>query len=407
MKEIPSILADFPHGLSAAELESYVDASRSTLNRRLKEEVERGSIVLQGKGSAVRYYSADPLAAIRNYIEKPFNERVVAPYMEERLGIEPNISAENLADLQRQNLKVLDKRNLAQFLIDFSCASSVLEGGTYSLLDSQSLIEYGEQNKGKPLEDAYLVLNHKEAFEYLYENQKLDAIFAVHSLLTNDHELPELAGSRHFLPKHDRGMPREYGDVNVTGSSYSPPFRPGTGYISKTLESVLERSANIANPVQSAFYLLTRLPYLQPFQDGNKRTARAMCNVPLLQAGMPPISFVDFGKQDYIVAMLAFYELGDIRLAEKCFVDAYKKSQERLISPRDMQYVVSNGQYSGKIISIEGTLVIQKTGRDGESVRHDVSRLSVIPAIGDVVDIKYRGGVGEVFGKGVEVSKER
>ena len=84
-------------------------------------------------------------------------------------------------------------------------------------------------------------------------------------------------------------------------------------------------------PVQAAFYLLTRIPYLQPFQDGNKRTSRAMCNVPLLQAGLPPISFVDFAKQDYIISMLAFYELGEVRLAERCFVAAYKKSIARLV----------------------------------------------------------------------------
>ena len=93
---------------------------------------------------------------------------------------------------------------------------------------------------------------------------------------------------------------------------------------------MLATAQSIANPVQSAFYLLTRIAYLQAFKDGNKRTSRAMCNVPLVQAHMPPISFVDFGKQDYIVSMLAFYELGDTRLAERNFVQAYEKSIARL-----------------------------------------------------------------------------
>lgn len=405
MKNLPNILADFPQGLSAAELERLGGVSRSTLNRRLKEAVEDGSILLDGKGAAIRYYSADPLAAIRGYFQKPFTERASAPYREDRLDIEPGVSADNLARLNNQNFRALDKRYLSQFLIDFSCASSVLEGGTYSLLDSQSLIEYGERNKGKPLEDAYLVLNHKDAFEYLYENQQLGAIFPVHALLTNDHELPALAKSIHFLPKHDRGVAREYGDVNVKGSSYLPPFRPGTGYIGKTLDLILDRAANIENPVQAAFYLLTRLPYLQPFQDGNKRTARAMCNVPLLQAGMSPISFVDFGKQDYIVAMLAFYELGDTRLAEKCFVDAYLRSQERLVAARDEKNLVISGQHSGEILSIEGGLVIQKVGRKGETVAHELRRLQGDFGKGDVVDISYRDGVGVVGGLAKEIER--
>lgn len=51
-----------------------------------------------------------------------------------------------------------------------------------------------------------------------------------------------------------------------------------------------------------------------------------MCNVPLIRANRPPLSFVDFGRQDYIVSLLAFYEQGDTKLAEQCFVAAYGKS---------------------------------------------------------------------------------
>lgn len=401
MDDLSSILADFPAGLSAADLVQRVAGtwSRSTLNRRLKEELARGSIISIGKGPATRYFSADPLAAVRKYMGQPFNERKAAPYNEKRLDVEPGVSEENLTKLRSRGFKGLDKRNLTQFLIDFSCASSVLEGGTYSLLDTQALIEYGEKNKGKPLDDAYLVLNHKEAFEYLYEHPTLDSIFAVHALLTNDHDIPELQNSRHFLSKQDRGVPREYTDVNVAGSAYLPPHRPGTGYIGKMLNEILERSTTIQDPIQAAFYLLTRLPYLQPFQDGNKRTSRAMCNVPLMQAGLPPISFVDFGKQDYIVGLLAFYELGDTRLAETCFVDAYLKSQERLVSTRDKREVVTSGQFVGQIVAIEGDLVIQKVDRDGNTVMHELERLRGAIEPGTVVEIKYENGVGHVVGK--------
>lgn len=96
------------------------------------------------------------------------------------------------------------------------------------------------------------------------------------------------------------------------------------------LGQILDNSRKIEHPVQAAFYLMTRIAYLRPFKDGNKRTSRAICNVPLIQARFPPISFVDFGKRDYILSMLAFYELGDLSLAETSFVAAYKKSIERL-----------------------------------------------------------------------------
>jgi len=405
MHKIADVLAEHPEGLPPGELERLSGFSRSTLNRRLREGVANGTIIPQGKGAATRYFSADPLAAIRGYLDKPFTERKIAPYREEQLAIEPSIPPDKLAELSEANYQPLDKRHLSQFLIDFSCASSALEGSTYSLLDTQSLIEYGEQNKGKPLKDAFLVLNHKEAFEYLYDHPQLDSIFNVHALLTNDHELPELADAEHFLSKRDRGVPREYSDINVKGSSYLPPFRPGTGYIGKTLNLVLDRAAQITDPVQASFYLFTRLPYLQPFRDGNKRTARAMCNAPLLQAGRPPISFVDFEKRDYIASTLAFYELGDTHLAEKCFVNAYLKSQERLLDVRERSSIVASGQYSGKILEIKNGLVQQKTGRGDEFVFHELKRLSGKVAVGRIVDINYRDGIGQVLHKSLQVER--
>lgn len=328
--ELLDFVAGFPQGVSAGEIDRHFNISRTTLARRLKEAMAAGTITITGKGPATRYHSADPLASIRAYFARPHTDRVVARYREELLDAEPGLSLESVRQLDKVSGYTLTRRELGRFLVDFSCASSVLEGGTYSLLDTQALIEYGEKSAGKPLEDAFLVLNHKEAFEYLHGHMSLDSIYKVHDLLTSDHGLPELKDAAHFLPQEDRGVAREYADVDIRFSTYLPPFRPGAGYIKAMLEKVLATAQTIDNPVQAAFYLLTRIAYLQPFKDGNKRTSRAMCNVPLVQANMPPISFVDFGKQDYIVSMLAFYELGDVRLAGQCFVQAYEKSISRL-----------------------------------------------------------------------------
>lgn len=331
MKEILNFVERYPEGVSPKEIERGLGVSRTTLNRRLKEATSAGLLLQSGKGPATRYRSADPHSAIRAYFEQPHTERKLARYREALLRPEPGLSDAAELELKEVPEYRLEKREMGKFLIDFSCASSTLEGGSYSLLDTQSLIDYGEQVEGKPLEDAFLVLNHKEAFEYLYDHMDLGSIYSVHDLLTSDHELPELQGSRHFLDKEFRGMVREYSDIDIALSSYLPPYRPGTGYLEKMLEHILDTSEKIAHPVRAAFYLMTRIAYLQPFKDGNKRTSRALCNVPLIKANLPPISFVDFGKQDYIVSMLAFYELGSVELAERCFVDAYKRSVVRLV----------------------------------------------------------------------------
>ena len=330
MEPLLGILGDYPQGVSPREILKHLPVSRPTLNRWLAHGVVSGKIARIGRGPATRYALTDPLAALRAYFEKPHTERRIARFDEALLQPEPGLSESAMTAIGAIPICSIDKRTFGKFLIDFSCASSVLEGGSYSLLDTQALIEYGEKAKGKPLEDAFLVLNHKEALEYLFENMRLEEIFRVHDLLTSDHDLAELAGSRHFLRREYRGVVREHADVDIAFSAYLPPFRPGTGYVGKMLDRILETAAKIANPIQASFYLLTRLPYLQPFQDGNKRVSRALCNVPLMLANLPPISFVDFGKKDYIVALLAFYELGDVRLFEKCFVEAYAKSIARL-----------------------------------------------------------------------------
>lgn len=328
MQDLLNIITASPNGISAGEIAKRVSLSRPTINRRLKDAIDAKLIISKGEGSARIYLDADPLRPIRQYFETPLSDRPFAKYREELLEYHPSLDTFNLqpdgGEFQ------IDKRDLVQFLVDFACASSVLEGGTYSLLDTQALIEYGERAEGKPLSDAFLVLNHKNAFEYLYDNLALDSIFEVHKRLTDDHGLAELQSSPHFLQKDQLGRVREYEEVRINTTTYSPPFRPGTGYIKKMLNLVLETSVSIKNPIESAFYLFTRLPYLQPFADGNKRTSRAMCNVPLMRAGLPPISFMDFSKRDYIVSMLSFYELGDTKFAATTFSSAYQKSCKRL-----------------------------------------------------------------------------
>ena len=330
MKNVLSIITAAPKGISAGEIEKKTALSRPTINRRLKEALSAGLIIAEGEGAARVYLDADPLRPIRQYFNTPLYERPFAKYREELLEYHPSLESFKFKPAVGFHI---DKRDLVQFLVDFACASSVLEGGTYSLLDTQALIEYGEKAEGKPLSDAFLVLNHKNAFEYLYDHLSLDSIFEVHKRLTNDHDLPELKSSPHFLDSEQQGVVREHAEVRINTTTYSPPFRPGTGYIKKKLEYILGTSASIEDPIESAFYLLTRLPYLQPFADGNKRTSRAMCNVPLMLAGLPPISFMDFGKQDYIISMLSFYELGDTKFAASTFSSAYQKSCRRLQKP--------------------------------------------------------------------------
>lgn len=203
----------------------------------------------------------------------------------------------------------------------------MLEGSTYTDLDTQALIEYGQRNQEKPTEDAVLVLNHKRAAEHLWSHRELsvDNVCALHACLTDEHGLAELADSDHFLPAHQRGRPREFEEVHLARSAYSPPYRPGSGYVAQALADILA-TARSSHPVQAVLYLITRIPYLQAFANGNKRTARLAANAPLLEAGLIPLSFADMDKADYIRGMAAFYELGDLYTIEQTILRGYISS---------------------------------------------------------------------------------
>lgn len=310
------------------------DISRSTLNRRLAALVADGSIKALGSGRATRYVSTTPLsrADIDAYFSQPWQQRPVARFDAALLEATPALDADKAQRCQQIQAvaQPLDKRLLASFLIDWSWGSSVLEGSTYSALDTEALIQYGQRNKDKPTADAVLVLNHKRAAEYLWAHRDLSLphVLAMHAMLTDDHGLDEVSESDHFLPEHQRGKVREYEDVNLGASAYMPPFRPGTGFVAQSLDHILE-VANALQPVQAALYLITRIPYLQAFANGNKRTARLAANAPLLAAGLLPFSFADVNKADYIRGMAAFYELGSLHVMAQAFIHGYARSVVR------------------------------------------------------------------------------
>lgn len=289
-------------GMSAEGLMAQLaDTSRSTLNRRLAALVHLGSLRVLGAGRATRYLAASPLsrAQVDAYFSQHWQSRPVARFEESLLGPEPGLSLEQAQRLTAIQALVpkLDAPFLASFVVDLSWGSSVLEGSTYSMLDTEALLLYGQRHPDKPTEDAVLALNHRQAAQALWANPALtlDNVCQWHALLTSDHGLEEVAESVHFLPEHQRGQPREYEDVNLGGSAYLPPFRPGTGYIAKSLRRILEQ-ANALHPVQAAVYLMSRLPYLQAFANGNKRTSRLAANALLVSQGYAPISFADMDK---------------------------------------------------------------------------------------------------------------
>lgn len=208
-----------------------------------------------------------------------------------------------------------------RLLIDLSWNSSRLEGNTYSLLETERLLELGEAAEGKDAREAQMIVNHKAAIEFLV-NQAPDIGFNgytirnLHALLADNLLAdPQACGRLRSMP------------VGIGGTVYHPLEVPQV--IEECFQQVLALAAGIKDPFEQAFFVLVHLPYLQPFEDVNKRVSRLSANIPLIRWNLCPLSFVDVPDRAYIDGVVAVYERNRFELLRDVFVWAYQRSCAR------------------------------------------------------------------------------
>ena len=63
------------------------------------------------------------------------------------------------------------------------------------------------------------------------------------------------------------------------------------------------------------------ISYIQPFEDGNKRTSRLVSNALLLAYGHCPLTFRSVDVNDYRAALLLFYEQNNLSAFKCIFVE--------------------------------------------------------------------------------------
>jgi len=198
-------------------------------------------------------------------------------------------------------------------------ASSHLEGNRYSLLDTKKLFETGGASPTD--KDAVMLLNHKEAIEFLVDAVPTMGLGT--SLVRNLHAIL----MRDLLPNVNAlGAIRET-VVNITGTTYVPTQVPAI--LQEMFDQVIAKACQIKNPIEATFFLWANIAYLQPFEDGNKRVSRLAANIPLMLYNQAPLSFLDVGREDYALAMMAVYENCDVSMAVDLFDWIYRRSQAK------------------------------------------------------------------------------
>ena len=213
-----------------------------------------------------------------------------------------------------------------RLLIDLSWNSSRLEGNTYSLLETERLLELGEAAEGKDALETQMILNHKAAIDLLINHAdeigfNRYTILNLHALLADNLLADPQAGGRL------RSIP-----VGIGGTVYHPLEVPQL--IEECFEKILNTANAITDPFEQAFFVLVHLAYLQGFGDVNKRASRLSTNIPLIRDNLCPLSFVDVPERAYIDGVLAIYELNRVELLREVFVWAYERSSARYSAVR-------------------------------------------------------------------------
>lgn len=339
-------------GVSSSEIHVRVGGSYATVGRLLDRLVREDALVRKGKARATRYslpsgnleinevvHVADRVTAtvlpgwsaqaraVLDKLNRPLGVRQPVTY--QRLFVDdyaPNKSfllpqelAETLAQEGRmagqQPAGTYARKVLEQLLIDLSWSSSRLEGNTYSLLATEELFK-----SGAPPSDleGVMLLNHKRAIEFLVDAVPsyglTDSVIRnLHALLMQD-LLADSAGLGAIRTKV----------VNISDTTYIPSQVPHL--LEEMTSLVIGKAQHIKNPVEAAFFLWANLAYLQPFEDGNKRTSRLAANIPLMLYNCSPLAFLDVDPHDYAKAMIGIYELLDVTLAVELFAWTYRRS---------------------------------------------------------------------------------
>ncbi|MGX5820917.1 Fic family protein [Chitinophaga lutea] len=332
--KILALLANHP-GLSSREVFDQTGTSfaYATIKRTLNQLLDDGLIISEGRGRGTKYrlsegYEVIAPVNVQTYFSQEQDERNIKGDFNLTLITEviPQVrifTAEEgqlLSDLHEKYLKNISglsrveyEKELERLAIDLSWKSSQIEGNTYSLLETERLLKEKETAEGKPKDDAIMLLNHKEALNFVIENPdyvvplSVRGIEDIHSILIKD-----LGVDRNVRKRR----------VGITGTNYRP--LDNEFQIKDALHDMCKLINSKGLVFEKALLALVLLSYIQAFADGNKRTARIVSNAILIAYKHCPLSFRTVDSIEYKKAMLIFYEQNNITAFKEIFINQYE-----------------------------------------------------------------------------------
>jgi fido (protein-threonine AMPylation protein) len=309
--------------------------SRITVARELDALIQIGLLIKEGRGRNIRYKEKvdNKLLAFINpesYYKEGPDERSVA-YERFNFNVFKEIgnffSQAEIKELEKlnsgyeQRIKKMTpaqiKKEFERLTIELSWKSSRIEGNTYSLIDTEILIKEHKEAMGHKKEEAIMILNHKKALDYIFAQKKdfrritLRKIESIHRLL--------MAGLGVGFGLRKRS-------VGIAGTKFKP--LDNEHEIREAMEKFVSAVNKIKNPLDKTLAAILFISYIQPFEDGNKRTSRLLGNAILMAHNVCPLSYRSINEADYKKAVILFYEQNSARFMKELFVEQYKFSVE-------------------------------------------------------------------------------
>jgi hypothetical protein len=327
-------------------------ASRSTVYRWVELAINLDLVMRDGATSSASYRATDRqrIQWIKKKLAIPVGSRPKKTFNEDFLNsYEPNktffLCERNRTRLAARcpqgsaPLAMLGEHDVSVFLSDLSFWSSHLEGNSYDYASTIQLLEHRTKKHGVSESDRVMLLNHHDAVRHIidntpaYETGMTAAAKAVqgksYGIAVRTYDLMGLHAilSADLLKNANHCGALRQSHVEIDQSSYIPPDIGAR--IASLFSTVVSKAAQIENPWEQALFLNVFIPYLQPFEDCNKRVARVACNIPLLRCAVTPMSWTDVATRDYLDGILGVYEYTDTALLAEVFTEGYLRSSER------------------------------------------------------------------------------
>jgi Fic family protein len=303
----------------------------------LSKLLSENLIVKQGNAKSTKYllspaYRLFQPIDLENYYNKEIDEKNILtgydfeliPNTLQKYSLFTNIENEFLNSLQAKFIKNISELSDSEYHKDMECLaidlcwkSSQIEGNTYSLPETESLLKEKKTAAGKTEEETIILLNHKDAIDFIvkdaayFKNINIAKIKELNNIL-----IKELTAETNI--RHRR--------LGTAGTNYRP--FDNEFQVNEAMQQVCDLINQRDNVFEKALFALVLLSYIQAFTDGNKCVAHLMCNALMLAHKHCPVSFRTVNSVDYKKAMFLFYEQNNISAFKQIFINQFQFAVE-------------------------------------------------------------------------------